>query len=119
MSPPGRRDVAERIERCLHVHNTLCTPAQVGKFFDGERITGIVADRTALLNSSTDVLGWDRDLRGVGKRDYSGILRCGFFQRGSRKPPCLVRFGQVFIPGLFHEGATGWQHKPVIAALQE
>ncbi len=55
MSPPGRRNVPERVEGRFYFNNPLGTPAQVGKFFDGERIAGIATDRTALLNGSTKI----------------------------------------------------------------
>jgi hypothetical protein len=119
MSSTGRRDIPEGIEWRFYFNNPLRTPAEEGKFFDSERITGIVTDGTALLNRSPELSWRYCDIDGLRERCGMGTHDYGFFQWRSRKSPCLVRFGQVFIPGLFHECATGWQHKPVIAALWE
>jgi hypothetical protein len=55
MSSPGRRDSAKRVERGFHVNNSLGTPAEEGKFFDCQRITGIATDRPALFNCSAEI----------------------------------------------------------------
>jgi hypothetical protein len=40
-----------------------------------------------------------------------GIFSGAAFSRGGAgRFFCLVRYGEVLVAGLFHEGATGWQH---------
>jgi hypothetical protein len=55
VSSPGRRDSAKRVERSLYLYNSLGTPAQVGKFFDTQWITGIATERPALFNCSAEI----------------------------------------------------------------
>jgi hypothetical protein len=86
VSHTSRRDVPECVERRFHFNNSLRTPAEEGKFFDSERIMGIVADGTALLNRSTEFPCWYYDVCWFGKRNCVGTRRYGFFRGGAGSP---------------------------------
>jgi hypothetical protein len=85
VSAAGRRNVAERVIWRFNFDDPLGAPAQVGKFFYCQWITGIMADRTALFNCSTEIISTYREVSGSGKMDYWGTRGCGLFQQGSRE----------------------------------